>query len=41
MKTGWDPIDELDDDTPVPSWIETVCVVLFVLMTLTAVFLGF
>ena len=41
MKPIWDPIDELDDKTPIPAGIETVGVVLFILMSLTAIFLGF
>lgn len=41
MKLGWDPFDELDDKTPAPAWVETACAILFVLMTITAIFLGF
>ena len=44
MKTGWDwdVFDTQDDDnSPVAAWAELIVVVLFVLMTLTRIFLGF
>ena len=41
MRLGWDPIDELEDNSPTPAWANWVAVILFALMTITAVFHGF
>ena len=37
MKLGWDPFDELDDDSPTPAWAEWIAIVLFLLITLSLI----
>ena len=41
MRLGWDPIDELEDNSPTPAWAEWIAIVLFLLTALAEILRNF